>query len=96
MAGWCAMLGVIAWCLVRLWPNHANPILVVFLLSNVSPSLSSLGRSVLDRSHQPANPIWISQLLSYGFFVLVAIPLSIHVGGRTGHSAKSHFDASTR
>ena len=95
MAGWCAMVGVIAWCLVRLWPNHATLILAVFLLSNVSQSLPSLGRSVLDWSHQPANPIWISNLLSFAFFVFVAIPLSILVGGRTGHRAKSSFDAST-
>ena len=81
MAGWCAMLGVIAWCLVRLWPNHATLILAVFMLSNVSPSLPSLGRSLLDWSHEPANPIWISHFVSYALFVFVAIPLSIHVGG---------------
>ena len=94
MAGWCVMLGVIAWGLVRLWPNDTNLILAVFLLSNISQSLPSLGRSVLDWSHQPANPMWISRVLSYAFFVFVAIPLSIHVGGRTGRSTTSYFDAS--
>ena len=96
MAGWCAMVGVIAWCLVRLCPNHINLILTVFVLSNVSQSLPTIGRSFLDWSHEPANPVWISNLVSYTFFVLIAIPLSIHVGGRIGDNAKSHFDASTR
>jgi hypothetical protein len=95
MAGWCALLGVVAWCLVRLWPNHATLILAVFLLSHVSQSLPSLGRSFLDWSHQPTNPMMISHVLSYAVFVFVAIPLSIHVGGRTGHRGKPHFDAST-
>jgi hypothetical protein len=95
MAGWCALLGVVAWCLVRLWPNHATLILAVFLLSNVTQSLPSLGRSFLDWSHQPTNPMMISHVLSYACFVFVAIPLSIHVGGRTGHRGKPHFDAST-
>jgi hypothetical protein len=96
MAGWCAMLGVIAWCLARLWPNRANLILAVFMLSNVSQSLPTLGRSFLDWSHEAANPIWISNVVSYAFFVFIAVPLSIHVGGRIAESAKSHFDPPTR
>jgi len=95
MADWCAMLGVIAWCLVRLWPSRADLILAVFVLSTVSQTLPSLGRSFLDWVHEPANPIWTSNLAWYAFFVLVAMPLSIRVGGRLGDSAKPHFDDST-
>jgi len=40
--------------------------------------------------HQPANPMWVSRLLSYAFFVFVAIPLSIHVDGRTASSAAAN------
>jgi hypothetical protein len=94
-AGWCAMLGALTWCLVRLFPKYGSLVVVVFLLSNVSQSLPSLGRSLLDWSDEPANPIWISHQVSYAFFVFVAIPLSIYVGGQTRHPAKSYFDAST-
>jgi hypothetical protein len=83
------MLGAVTWCLVRLWPKYANLVVTVFLLSDVGQSLPFLGRSFLDWSHEPANPIWISHLVSYAFFVFVATPLSIYVGGRTGHRAKS-------
>jgi len=93
MAGWCAMLGAVTWCLVRLWPTYGHLVVAVFLFANVSQSLPSLGRSFLDWSHEPANPMWISQLVSYAFFVVVAIPMSIYVGGRTGHHTKSLFDA---
>src|SRR5947208_7195767 len=30
-AGWCAMLGAVTWCLVRLWPKYANLVVAVFL-----------------------------------------------------------------
>jgi hypothetical protein len=94
-AGWCAMLGAVTWCLVRLWPKYGHLVVVVFVLSNVSQSLPSLGKSFLDWSHEPANPIGISSAVSYAFFVFVATPLSIYVGGRTGRPAKSYVDAST-
>ena len=82
MAAWCVMLASIAWCLVRLKPRQRGPVLAVFVLSNVGQSLPTVGRSFLDWWHAPADPIWISNVVSASVFVFVAIPLSIVAGGR--------------
>jgi len=87
MAGWCAMLAVIAWCLVRLWAARAKLILGAFVLSTVSQTLPILGRTFFDWTRDPTNPVWISNLVLYAMFVLVAVPLSIRAGGR--HAAKA-------
>jgi hypothetical protein len=81
-AGWCVSLGVIAWWLVGLWPNRADLVIAIFVLSNASQCLPYLGRSFLDCVHEPTNAIWISDFVWYACFVFVAMPLSILVGGR--------------
>jgi hypothetical protein len=82
MAAWCVMLAGIAWCLVRLKPSQRGLILAVFVLSNVGQRLPTVERSFLDWWHAPANPLWISNVVSTSIFVFVMIPLSILAGGR--------------
>jgi len=79
---WSAMLYVVTWGLIRTWPHRAHVIVLIFVLSNVSQSLPSLGRSVFDWSRAPFNPVWTSNLIWYGFFELVVIPASIIFGAR--------------
>lgn len=81
-AGWCVMLGSTAWLLVRLRPDRHVLILAVFVLANIAYCLSGLGRMFVDWWHEPANPIWMSNVIDYAVFVFILTPASILTGGR--------------
>jgi hypothetical protein len=78
---WCALLAMMAWCLVGIWPKRATLISATFVLTNVCQTLPYLERSFLDSSHDSFNPVWASNFIWYAFFTLVAIPVSISLGG---------------
>jgi len=79
---WCALLGVMAWCLVGIWPNRATLIIAMFVLANVCQTLPYLTGSFVDWAHDPLNSVWASKFLWYGFSTLVIMPASIFAGGR--------------
>ena len=90
-AMWCVLFGVMAWCLVGIWPERATLIVATFILSNLCQTLQGLGGSFVDWFHDPINPVWASNLVWYAFFTLVAVPASIVVGGKASeHSCSPH------
>jgi hypothetical protein len=80
---YCFLLGSVAWILVRLRPRQGGLILTVLILSNVGQCAPYLRGGFLNWLHEPGNPISIFGFLWYATFVLVAIPSSILLGGRS-------------
>ena len=78
--GWCALLGMIAWCLVGVWPKRVTVVAAAFVLANLCQTLPVLERSFVEWARDPHNPVWASNVVCYGFLTLLAIPASIFVG----------------
>jgi len=78
---WCLLVAVVARVFVRVQPRRRGMIVTLFMATQVLPCLPYLRIAVTDWLYRP-DAFWFYNALSYAFFALVAIPISVLVGGR--------------
>ena len=78
---WCVLVAVVARMFVRVQPRQRGMIVTLFMATQVLPCLPDLRIAVTDWLYRP-DAFWFCNALSYAFFALVAIPISVLVGGR--------------
>jgi hypothetical protein len=81
---WCALLATVAWILTRVRPRQRGLVVTLLVITQVSQCVPPMRVAVMDWMQESSNTIAFFSLLWFSTFTLIAVPLSILLGGSSG------------
>jgi hypothetical protein len=79
---WCLLLAAITWLFTRVHPKQRGLVIALMLIPQLASRAPYLWISLTDWLREPRNPLRFYGLLWFAFYTVVAVPLSIFLGGR--------------